>query len=452
MVPKLIILTEDGTRRGIKLPPDRVLKVGRGRGADIRVRARFVSKEHCTVIHDGRECTLTDAGSQNGTLVNGRRVKSTELRDGDVVRIGLVDLKFKWPSTAAQASSEDNSADVPSGPVLPFLAEDYGADLASELSVPSDSSSDNAASPSHEAKADPPPDAQDQCANAQNGAPRWEPRSEPPTFQPASPPDLPEDESEERCPVCGETGHPMSFHYDRVADHLGKKRKRNRLYVAAASALIGLGMGWLCTLSHSRDVTAADDPRLYEGEEVSAEAARLGDGEAGKRIAAITEFVKRGNASVQTLARAINANNRNVRLGALYALGRIGTPESGDALLKATKHGDPEVRYHVMDALETMREKRAAPLLLEALEDEAAPVRAKAAAVLGVVGDRGVLDALRRTVADPDTRTRMHAIRSMEKITGQRLFVTKKQGKIVIRPARESDPQPPGWQWNEMDT
>jgi len=238
-----------------------------------------------------------------------------------------------------------------------------------------------------------------------------------------------------------------------MVGNLGTRSKHKRLCVAAVSTLIGLGIGWVCNCTRGRDATAADVPLLEQDgdEEITGEAARLGNGDAGKRIVAIAEIVTRGNASVPTLAKAIHAHNRTVRLSALYALGKIGTPESGSALLGAMKHRDPEVRYHAMDAIETMREKRAAAPLTEALDDEAASVRAKAAAVLGVVGDRRVLDALKKTVTDPDTRTRMHAIRSMERITGQRLFVTKRKGKTVIRPSRSSDPQRPWWQWDEIE-
>jgi len=38
---------------------------------------------------------ITDLGSTNGTLVNGRQIHEQDLADGDTVTIGETDLQFR---------------------------------------------------------------------------------------------------------------------------------------------------------------------------------------------------------------------------------------------------------------------------------------------------------------------------------------------------------------------
>jgi pSer/pThr/pTyr-binding forkhead associated (FHA) protein len=43
---------------------------------------------------DGPFCTVRDVGSRNGTYVNGRRIESQVLADGDTISIGDCMLRF----------------------------------------------------------------------------------------------------------------------------------------------------------------------------------------------------------------------------------------------------------------------------------------------------------------------------------------------------------------------
>jgi pSer/pThr/pTyr-binding forkhead associated (FHA) protein len=46
---------------------------------------------------EGDAVTVVDRGSTNGTLVNGRRVSTAVLHDGDVVELGASSLVFRTP-------------------------------------------------------------------------------------------------------------------------------------------------------------------------------------------------------------------------------------------------------------------------------------------------------------------------------------------------------------------
>ncbi|MDG4828818.1 FHA domain-containing protein [Solwaraspora sp. WMMD1047] len=76
--------------------------IGRDASADFVIDDRKISRKHATVeIVDGR-VMLADAGSTNGTWLNGERITDARaLRDGDRIRIGNVGLRFFDPAAAA---------------------------------------------------------------------------------------------------------------------------------------------------------------------------------------------------------------------------------------------------------------------------------------------------------------------------------------------------------------
>jgi hypothetical protein len=80
--------------RVVPLTRSRVV-VGRSRECDVRVDDGNVSRRHCEVVQDGAASwSVVDLGSTNGTELNGRRVDSAPLADGDRITIGGTDLVF----------------------------------------------------------------------------------------------------------------------------------------------------------------------------------------------------------------------------------------------------------------------------------------------------------------------------------------------------------------------
>jgi hypothetical protein len=81
-----------------------VTHIGRGFTADLRLEEHQVSRRHAILVQRGARVRLLDDRSANGTFVNGRRIIESELRDGDVVLIGPVALRYVEVSLTAQSS------------------------------------------------------------------------------------------------------------------------------------------------------------------------------------------------------------------------------------------------------------------------------------------------------------------------------------------------------------
>jgi CRP-like cAMP-binding protein/Fe-S-cluster-containing hydrogenase component 2 len=68
---------------------------GRGVECDYRFsESEGISRVHCTLTAENRKFVLRDLQSTNGTFVNGNQVDEIELRNGDVIQIGDLELEF----------------------------------------------------------------------------------------------------------------------------------------------------------------------------------------------------------------------------------------------------------------------------------------------------------------------------------------------------------------------
>jgi len=93
-VPQLEI---DGRRHPLHAP---VTIVGRGSEADVRLDDPGVSRRHVQVQPLGRAVRIVDLGSTNGTLVDGRRVSSADLRDGESFVLGRTTVTVRIAAPA----------------------------------------------------------------------------------------------------------------------------------------------------------------------------------------------------------------------------------------------------------------------------------------------------------------------------------------------------------------
>lgn len=102
MRPHLIVLYPQNQFKQIPLEKGTVI-LGRGTDADIKLDDELVSRKHCSLTIDGRNVTVQDMGSTNGTFVDGSPVQKMQLDSDNRLQIGKMVLKvdFKDPSEEA---------------------------------------------------------------------------------------------------------------------------------------------------------------------------------------------------------------------------------------------------------------------------------------------------------------------------------------------------------------
>ena len=71
-----------------------ITRIGRGISCDLTVEDAAVSRRHALIVQRGAEHVLLDDRSRNGTFLNGERVAEAVLRDGDVIAVGAVPIRF----------------------------------------------------------------------------------------------------------------------------------------------------------------------------------------------------------------------------------------------------------------------------------------------------------------------------------------------------------------------
>jgi pSer/pThr/pTyr-binding forkhead associated (FHA) protein len=73
----------------------RTLLIGQRAGCDLRFVSNTISSAHAVAYRREGRLYLKDLNSKTGTFVNGRRVRESELRGGDEIRIGLTRIRFE---------------------------------------------------------------------------------------------------------------------------------------------------------------------------------------------------------------------------------------------------------------------------------------------------------------------------------------------------------------------
>jgi pSer/pThr/pTyr-binding forkhead associated (FHA) protein len=73
---------------------DKPLTIGRGSKVDARIDDAEMSRQHFVILPQSGGYVLQDQGSQNGTLVNGRRVTETTLKPNDSILAGRTVFVF----------------------------------------------------------------------------------------------------------------------------------------------------------------------------------------------------------------------------------------------------------------------------------------------------------------------------------------------------------------------
>ncbi|MCB0340604.1 MAG: FHA domain-containing protein [Pseudobdellovibrionaceae bacterium] len=94
------ILTGPLSGQSLPLKPGANI-LGRSEGTDVQIASAGVSKKHARIDIGKEAITITDLGSSNGTFVNGVKIKTATLSQGD--KVSVHDVLFEvQPATATQ--------------------------------------------------------------------------------------------------------------------------------------------------------------------------------------------------------------------------------------------------------------------------------------------------------------------------------------------------------------
>ena len=109
---KLVVMYGTKTERILELDVAEIV-IGRGSEAKLVVDNPVVSRAHCRVRLIGDKHVVEDLGSKSGTFVNGKRVETKYLEDGDKIELGKHTIKYERGAMAPSAGSPtDASSDA----------------------------------------------------------------------------------------------------------------------------------------------------------------------------------------------------------------------------------------------------------------------------------------------------------------------------------------------------
>ena len=90
---RLVTLTGATKGEAFVLLGNRIV-IGRGEKADVRINDAKASREHCEITKVGDSWVATDLGSQNGVLINDKKITQQALSEGDKLIVGQTVFKF----------------------------------------------------------------------------------------------------------------------------------------------------------------------------------------------------------------------------------------------------------------------------------------------------------------------------------------------------------------------
>lgn len=102
MVAYFAIQSGPGKGRQFPLDPERPMHIGRGSTCEVMLSDPVCSRFHAIVLYEDGEWIIRDAGSRNGTLVNGQKIDSAQIVHQTTVSIGGTELCFCNDESDAQ--------------------------------------------------------------------------------------------------------------------------------------------------------------------------------------------------------------------------------------------------------------------------------------------------------------------------------------------------------------
>jgi len=154
----------------------------------------------------------------------------------------------------------------------------------------------------------------------------------------------------------------------------------------------------------------------------------LDDPQVEVRKAATRSLIKLNNLALQPLIDFLPTANEREAAGAIRALGDIADPQAFSAVAALAETGN---RAEVILALGKIKDPRAEPLMIKALQDSDWQVRMYAAMALGSINAKVAVAPLELALNDEVNVVREWAARSLETVTGKRYQYRNEAGEMV---------------------
>jgi len=123
-MPKLVVLTEGLVGASYELKVERTT-IGRLEDNTFPIVESSVSGHHCEVTLRGSDIVVRDLNSTNGTFINGEPIKEAVLKPGQILRLGLVEMRLEdgLPAGTPTKKSMDHTVVIPGGVKLAELGQ-----------------------------------------------------------------------------------------------------------------------------------------------------------------------------------------------------------------------------------------------------------------------------------------------------------------------------------------
>ena len=118
---RLVLLSEGLTGRTFELKVDKTT-VGRVEDNTFQIPETSVSSHHAEILLRGSEVVVKDLNSTNGTFINGEKVSEAVLKPGQILRLGMIEMRLETGDAAPPSKrSLDQTRVIPQGVKLDEL-------------------------------------------------------------------------------------------------------------------------------------------------------------------------------------------------------------------------------------------------------------------------------------------------------------------------------------------
>jgi pSer/pThr/pTyr-binding forkhead associated (FHA) protein len=127
---RLVLLSEGLTGRTYELKAEKTT-VGRVSDNAFEIPEGSVSSHHCEILLKGNDIFVRDLNSTNGTFINGERITEGTLKPGQILRLGMIEMRLETGEAAAATAKKllDQTRVIPQGVKLDQLEATRPLDL-----------------------------------------------------------------------------------------------------------------------------------------------------------------------------------------------------------------------------------------------------------------------------------------------------------------------------------